>query len=407
MTHKILAVDDHPETLDIVVITLKQYGYDVVATTSPKEGLKLAESEKPDLILLDVNMPEMDGLEVCRRLRANADLSAVPIIMFTAEDEAYQKVAGFDAGADDYLTKPTDPDEMIARIEGILGIMEEGAEANVVTGESSPSAEYLLEKTIVIPESKAQKMAEAAPAKGMLIAVVGARSGAGTTLTAVNLAATFARLEIATTLVDLDTVQGHISLYLNQKIKGSINILADLPEDNIPAWLPKQLFPVSPHLQFLFAQPNQDGRFANPTTYQVDAILTTLIRAGQNIVVDVGHTMTETQRRVLERADHIVVVLSPERVALAAAKRLLSYLAEVTSSPTVLSAVIFDVNGRMNLPQKAVESYLDHPIDSVIPIALDELTQTANKGAILVGTYPDGKTARRFYQLANHLVPTQ
>ncbi len=403
MTHKILAVDDHPETLDIVVITLKQYGYQVVSTTSAKEGLKLAEAEKPDLILLDVNMPEMDGLEVCRRLRANDDLVSTPIIMFTAEDEAYQKLAGFDAGADDYLTKPTDPEEMIARIEGILGIMEDEVEDEAEEGESSPSIDYLLEKTIVIPESMAQKMAEAAPVKGMLVAVLGARSGTGTTLTAVNLAATFARLEIATTLVDLDTIQGHISLYLNQKIKGSINTLADLPEDNIPVWLPKQVFPISPHMQFLFAQPNQDGRFSHPTTFQVDAIIDTLVKSGQNIVADVGYTMSETQRRVLERADRIVVVISPERVALAAAKRLLQYLPELMAPQAKMSAVIFDIDGRMNLPQKAVEAYLDHPIHTVIPVVLEELTKTANKGAILVGSYPEGKTARRFYQLANQL----
>ena len=406
MRHKILAVDDHPETLDIVVITLKQYGYKVVSTNSAKEGLKLAEAEKPDLILLDVNMPEMDGLEVCRRLRANDDLVATPIIMFTAEDEPYQKLAGFDAGADDYLTKPTDPDEMIARIEGILGVMEEVDDEDEA-GESSPAVEYLLEKTIVIPESMAQKMAEAAPVKGMLVAVVGARSGTGTTLTAVNLAATFARLKMATTLVDLDTIQGHISLYLNQKIKGSINILADLPEDNIPAWLPKQLFPISPHMQFLFAQPNQNGRFPHPTTYQVDAILDTLIKSGQNVVADISHTMLETQRRVLERADRIVVVFSPERVALASAKRLLQHLPELMAPQAMMRAVIFDVGNRMNLPQKAVETYLNHPIHTIIPIALDELTQTANKGSILVGSYPDGKTANCFYQLANQLVPTK
>ncbi|MCB9420901.1 MAG: response regulator [Ardenticatenaceae bacterium] len=409
MSHKILAVDDHPETLDIVVITLKQYGYNVVSTTSAKEGLKLAESERPDLILLDVNMPEMDGLEVCRRLRANADLSSTPIIMFTAEDEAYQKLAGFDAGADDYLTKPTDPDEMIARIEGILGIMEDEAEVEGEedAGESSPSIDYLLEKTIVIPESKAQKMAEAAPVKGSLVAVVGARSGTGTTLTAVNLAATFARLETTTTLIDFDTIQGHVSLYLNQKVKGSINTLADLPEDNIPAWLPKQIFPVSPHLQFLFAQPNQDGRFSHPNSYQTDAILSTLLKSGQTIVADIGHTLSETQRRVLEQADRVIVVLSPERVALAAAKRLLHHLQEVISPDAMMSAVIFDVNGRMNLPQKAVETYLEHPIHAVIPITLEELTQTANKGTILVSSYPESKTAQRFYQLARQLIATK
>jgi CheY-like chemotaxis protein len=411
MVHKILAVDDHPETLDIVVITLKQFGYDVVSTISAKEGLALAETEKPDLILLDVNMPEMDGLEVCRRLRAKDDLASTPIIMFTAEDEAHQKLAGFDAGADDYLTKPTDPEEMIARIEGILGIMdeeeEEELELELEDGESSPSIEYLLEKTVVIPESKAQKMAEAAPTKGSLTAVVGARSGVGATLTAVNLAVTMARMETATTLVDLDTVQGHISLYLNQKIKGSINALADLPEDNIPAWLPKQIFPVNTHLQFLFAQPNLNGRFAHPTTYQIDAVLDTLIKSGQSVVADVSCVMSQTQRHVIERADRIVVVLSPERVALAAAKRLLLFLPELMPPYAMVCTVIFDIDGRMNLPQKAVETYLDHPIHTIIPVSLDELTQTSNKGAVLVGTYPDGQTARRFYQLAKLLAPTK
>lgn len=404
MKHKILAVDDHPETLDIVVLTLQQYGYDVVSTPLPKEGIRLAETEKPDLILLDVNMPEMSGLEVCRYLRANPDLASTPIIMFTAEDEPYQKLAGFDAGADDYLTKPTDPDEMIARIEGILGIMEDEDSDELAPVAPTPSVAAPAEKTIVIPEQMAQKMAEAAPVEGKIVAVIGARGGTGTTLTAVNLAATFARMKTATTLVDLDTIQGHISLYLNQKIKGSINILADLPEDNIPAWLPKQLFPISRHLQFLFAQPNQDGRFAQPNISQTSAVLNTLVKAGQTVVADLSHTMTAVQRYVLERADHIVVVLSPERVALASAKRLLRYLPETMAPYALVSAVIFDIDGRMNLPQKAVETYLEHPVQTVIPVGLDKLTQTANKGAILVGAYPEGKTARHFYKLANHLV---
>lgn len=398
MTHKILAVEDHPETLDIVVLTLEQYGYTVVSTVLPKEALKLAEAEKPDLILLDVNMPEMSGLEVCRRLRANPELEAVPIIMFTAEDEPYQKLAGFDAGADDYLTKPTDPDEMIARIEGILGVMdEEMVEADDV--ESSPSIESLVEKTVVIPEKKSEKVA--ASIKGMVVAVMGARSGVGATLTAINLAATIARQERDTTLVDLDMVQGHIALYLNQRVKGGVDTLADLPQDIISAWLPQQLVPVGKYLQLLLAHPNQDGRFSHLSPYQTKAIVDTLTKAGQTVVLDIGHALTETTRQVLELADQIVVVLSPERVSLAAARHLLHILPEVISPGGKLHAVVFDVNGRMNLPQKAVETYLEHPIQIIIPINRKELTQTVNKGSILVGAYPDGQTARRFYRLAN------
>lgn len=402
MTHKILAVDDHPETLDIVVITLKQYGYDVIATNYPKEALKLAVDEKPDLILLDVNMPEMDGLEVCRRLRATNEMAVVPIIMFTAEDEPYQKLAGFDAGADDYLTKPTDPDEMIARIEGILGEIDEAeVEQDAEDDESSPSIEYLLEKTVVIPEKKAKAIPAAG--KGSVIAVMGARSGAGATLTAINLAATLARQERETTLIDLDTVQGHIALYLNQRVKGSVATLADLPHDNIPAWLPQQVVPVSKHLQLLLAPPNQDGRFSQLSALQANTVVDTLTKAGQNVVIDVGHALNETNRHLLARVDHVVVVLSPERIALAAAKQLLGFLPEVVPAWGKQHAIIFDVNGRMNLPQKAIETYLDHPIQTIIAVSFKELTQAVNKGSILVGVYPDGKTARHFYQLANHL----
>ena len=145
MTHKILAIDDHPQTLDIIVAALKQYGYRVVSSLSAVEGLRLAQEEQPDLVLLDVNMPDMDGLEACRRLRADPQLENVPIIMFTAEDEPHQRLAGFDAGADDYLTKPTNPTEMIARIEGILGSMTETAEDELApTPESSPENDHTL-----------------------------------------------------------------------------------------------------------------------------------------------------------------------------------------------------------------------------------------------------------------------
>ena len=103
MKYKILAVDDHHETLDIIVMTLRSYGYEPVYTNYPLEALELAATELPDLALVDMNMPEMSGLEVVRRLRAIPQISNMPIIMFTAEDQPHQKKAGFAAGVDDYL----------------------------------------------------------------------------------------------------------------------------------------------------------------------------------------------------------------------------------------------------------------------------------------------------------------
>jgi two-component system, OmpR family, response regulator len=120
IAYKILVIDDHPETLSIIQRVLQQQGYNVLGARSGFRGLSLAESENPDLIMVDGMMPEMDGWEFCRQIRATTRLADIPIIMFTAVDEADQKLAGFDAGADDYLTKPTEPAELIERVKMIL-----------------------------------------------------------------------------------------------------------------------------------------------------------------------------------------------------------------------------------------------------------------------------------------------
>ncbi|MCP4425207.1 MAG: response regulator [Chloroflexi bacterium] len=398
MTHKILAVDDHPHTLDIVVMTLRQYGYDVVSSLSPVEGLQLAQEEQPDLILLDVNMPDMDGLEVCRRLRANPKLAAVPIIMFTAEDESYQKLAGFDAGADDYLTKPTDPDEMIARIEGILGKMEESVAA------PEPSAPFA-ERTMFIPSPPARPEMPS-PGVGGLTAVLGARGGAGATLIAINLAASIARIGQSTTLVDLDMVQGHIALYFNQRISGSVNVLADLPSEDIQQWLPQQTIKLSRHLELLLAHPNQDGRHPILTAAQVSALLDVLLVSDQHVVADLGRHLSEARHSLLTRADQVIVCLPPERIALSSAKQLLNHLQKSLSPFTTLHTVIFDVGDQMSLPRKAVETYLEHPVQELISISPVELTQSVNKGSILVSAFAQGKTAKQFYRLAQQCVKT-
>jgi CheY-like chemotaxis protein len=399
MSYKILAIDDHPETLDIVVLTLKRFGYQVISSLSPVKGIQLAQDEQPDLILLDVNMPDMDGLEVCRRLRAHPQLTQVPIIMFTAEDEPYQKLAGFDAGADDYLTKPTDPDEMIARIEGILGSVE-SAEPENKPVEPPPQ-----EKTIVMP-SRDEKVSAAPPTKGGLVAILGARGGAGATITAINLAASIARIGYPTTLVDFDMVQGHIALYLNQHIAGSLSTLAEMNDGNIEHWLSEQLIPLTRRLRLLPSHPNQDGRYPQLPNAQINTILDILVQSGQYVVADLGRAGSDCHRAVLDHADQVLVCLPPERVALSAAKQLLRQLQNDLLPFSTLNAIIIDIGSKMTLPRKAVETFLDHPLQAIIPITPDELTKSVNKGAFLIGEYSQGQTARHFYQLAKQFLQT-
>jgi DNA-binding response OmpR family regulator len=113
----VIVADDDPRLLRLVQFNLQQAGYRVLTAPDGTRALRLAESEGPDLILLDIRMPLMDGLEVCRRVR---NFSTVPIIIVTAKDSEEDKVAGLDAGADDYLTKPFGAPELMARVRAVL-----------------------------------------------------------------------------------------------------------------------------------------------------------------------------------------------------------------------------------------------------------------------------------------------
>ena len=120
MSEKILIIDDDLDTLRLVGLMLQRQGYQISAATNGQQGLDKAFDEDPDLILLDMMMPDMDGYEVTRRLRRNPSTMGTPILMFTAKTQLDDKVIGFEVGANDYLTKPTHPSELQARVKTLL-----------------------------------------------------------------------------------------------------------------------------------------------------------------------------------------------------------------------------------------------------------------------------------------------
>ncbi|HEX9028601.1 MAG TPA: response regulator, partial [Anaerolineales bacterium] len=120
MAEKILVVDDDLDTLRLVGLMLQRQGYEIVAANNGHQALAMAQNERPDLILLDVMMPDLDGVEVTRRLRMDPGTKDLPIIMFTAKTQMEDKLLGFEAGVDDYLTKPTQPRELFAHIKAVL-----------------------------------------------------------------------------------------------------------------------------------------------------------------------------------------------------------------------------------------------------------------------------------------------
>jgi DNA-binding response OmpR family regulator len=121
---KILIVDDEPNIREVVELYLRRAGHTIVSATDGEEALEVFEESKPDLVVLDLMLPKMSGLEVCRRMRANR---RVPLIMLTARGEEEERIVGLSLGADDYVVKPFSPRELAARVSAVLRRVEESS----------------------------------------------------------------------------------------------------------------------------------------------------------------------------------------------------------------------------------------------------------------------------------------
>ena len=186
MAEKVLIVDDDLDTLRLVGLMLQRQGYQISAATNGQQGLEKAFDEHPDLILLDVMMPDIDGYEVTRRLRQNPSTADTPILMFTAKSQLDDKVAGYEVGANEYLTKPTHPSELQSKVKTLLSRMGEKRDKAGSGGEG-----------------------------GYVIGILGARGGLGITSLAVNLAAgLMSKTKDEVIVAELLPGQGSLSLEL-------------------------------------------------------------------------------------------------------------------------------------------------------------------------------------------------
>lgn len=137
MDHSILVIDDEPDIRVLIKYNLEKEGFKVMEASNGKQGIEIAKNSLPDLILLDVMMPQMDGIETCEKLKEAPELKNTMICFLTARGEDYSQIAGFEAGADDYITKPIKPKVLISRINAILRRKKDAASETEQPGEKS------------------------------------------------------------------------------------------------------------------------------------------------------------------------------------------------------------------------------------------------------------------------------
>jgi len=378
MAEKILIIDDDLDTLRLVGLMLQKQGYQIAAAGAGQQGLDLAFSDTPDLILLDVMMPQMDGYEVARRLRANAKTASVPILMFSAKSQLDDKVTGFEAGADDYLTKPTHPTELQAHVKALLARSNKGKTGSLVAGPSFGQPAYI-------------------------IGVVAARGGLGVTTVALNLAAMLRKKTNGDTiLAEFRPGQGTLAPDLHLSKENGLNELLNMPPNDITGQLVRdRLAQHASGVEFLVASPQpRDGVLIN-NIQQFEVILGRLSLMARFLIVDLGVGITPLTQKILPRMSEILVVTEPFENPLRHSRALLDDLLGLQIDKMRLRiAVNYRQRSEAQLSVPQVQERIKYAIEVTFTPAPELLLQAIRLQTAAVLVQMDSLTVQQYLALA-------
>ena len=386
MSEKILIVDDDLESLKLISLMLQRRGYEVTAAQSGEQALSKIENENPNLIILDVMMPDMDGYEVCRHLRANPQTSHLPVIMFTAKTLVGDKVAGFQAGADDYVTKPIHPAELVSHVESLL--------------QRSKSA--LAERRLV--------------SQARIIGVMGAKGGVGASTLALNLAVAACQPNAAArgeqgrsvrvSIADVRPGLGSVALLLGQMPQGGLATLTNLNPANLDQeMIESQILIHSSGLRYLPASLQPDSGQGNLLAEHIDAVLSHMMSTADFLFLDLGSVLDEATRQAVACCDVVLVVVEPECLCLKLAEALLDQLESLDPPPGDLR--IFLVNraeSDATYSQEEVENLLGRELAAVVKPAGELLRRAVEQGTPIVLMQPESEIAEQLRGLSRELL---
>jgi len=376
MSEKILIIDDDLDTLRLVGLMLQRQGYQISAATNGQQGLDKAFEEDPDMILLDVMMPDMDGYEVTRRLRQNPSTMETPILMFTAKTQLDDKVIGFEVGANDYLTKPTHPSELQARVKALL------SRASEKKGTTTPA------------RSENQ---------GFIIGILGARGGLGASTLAINLAAGLhARTKSEVVVAEMLPGRGAMALDLGvANSKGltdllSVNKLSELTRDKVR----EALVHHASGLKMLLASDRPRDMHLVSQTANYETILSTLADLARFVVLDLGAGLQPFTEKIIPHCDETMVVLEGVPNTIILAKALIGDIAALGVHTKNIHTILNNrVRSDTQLPSSQVQSKLDHEIIATLTPAPELFVQATRIQSPAVLCQPESLTARQITKL--------
>ncbi len=360
MAAKILVVEDDPNVQRLLQYTLKQEGYDVIVASDGAEGFRLWAAEAPDLILLDVMLPKLDGYQVATKIRTEEGTSShVPIIMLTAEREVEQKVRGLRAGADVYLIKPFHPAELLARIKRLL-------------------ARFAPSKALL-----------ARPPLGRVLAFYGAKGGVGTTTIAINAAIAFHReLGRKVVLVDGNLQFGDHRVFLDLGLdRKSIVDVVSAP--SIDAELIRSvLVKHDSGIDLLLAPPSPEtSELVRPE--HLPMIADRLATMYDYILIDIDRRLDDVNLGIFEAAETIFVVMTADLSCLKNVRLIIEMMHHLGYPPEKVQLVLNRSNAFTGINVKNAEGALKRTIDHQVVNEYRAVISALNSGDPFMFTKAD------------------
>ena len=383
MADTILVVDDDPETVRIMQLFLKRQGYNTLGAHSGALAIELARKEQPDLIILDVMMPGMDGIETSRSLHRLPETATIPGLMVTARNSVEDKTRGYESGADIYLTKPVHSADLSHNIQALLA------------------------------ERKARKTRLSSSA--YMVGVIGVKGGAGASTVALNLAAQAAKITSGprktgavrlpgtrVVAAELHPGQGVWADELRLDGASRIGELLSMPVDEIThSAVEKRLVATTFNTRLLLACDLSVEPQFHLDLEQYDAIVEGLRAAAELVILDTGPYASEIIPNLLEQCNEVVMVIEPSELVVRRAARLLELLRR-RGFGAARPVTVVSVNRGLSVvqPVSQIENILARPVSLGIPPA-QELSAFAQGKMLPVSlAQPDSLTAQQYTRLA-------
>jgi pilus assembly protein CpaE len=352
---RILIVDDDPDFHLLVETVLGRRGYELISAKDGADALSMIKAEQPDAIILDKIMPGMDGFEVASRLRREPDFAHLPILIVSGATQLNDKLDAFNAGADDYLTKPFEVDELAARITAML------------------------RRAAAFNAAKTQDLQHVDNAK--LIAIHSLRGGIGSSSIAVNLALALNSLwQRPTILMDMVMVYGQVALMLNKSLRrtwGDITAFSEADFDNEA--LDGIISSHDSGLKFL-AAPKNPIEAEEVSSELLKRALALLQPRYDYIIADLPHDFSNNTLEILDAADTIMVLVAPDIVSVRGAAIMLNTYASLGFERDKVEFVLNQAYSKIDMTPKQIEDALHHPVSLVIPHSARLFTEAINSG---------------------------